>query len=486
MARHDHRNPKVNASGEREGHLSGESTFSWDFGGDVRSPNPPEKGRLREARFAAERAYRRPPQRERSIDPRTSHQRPTGVVDGRVATLRRMLDIALSNWWLAGELPPTRLLREALRALEAGQPLDEAQRTLLLRTALASGRGIVTALKYQSDDERTILLLHEALTEWQPPLQASFLMAVAHAADQSWFDGLAHRLRFTAETASAPPLRANAWAALRQLGQRYAPDDLMDEENGALNQRRFWLRRGLLVILVLIIGGVFWWQQGLTAPADMIAVPAGVYWQRVAEDSGDASLVRTEIDGFYIDRYEVTNGDYRRCASVGACAWPSSYASATQQNYFTDPAFDGFPVVYVTFDDAVAFCEWRGKRLPSAVEWQVAAGDGLGAGPLTYPWGETFAPQWANGAASERRDTVAVGAYRPAGDSWLGAADLAGNVAEWTATKGAEAGQYVVKGGSFRSDSRALTVHQAEQWPGATAADWLGFRCAASQPPGRW
>ena len=483
MARRDHRNPKVNAAGEREKPLSGESTFAWEFGGEAHTSNPTDSGRLREARAAAARTYQRPSPVRQNEPGTPALPRLTGGGDGRLITLRRHLDLALSNWWLAGDLPPLRLLREALMALEAGQPLDEAHRTLLLRTALASGRGIVTALKYQTDDERTILLLHEALVDWQPPLQAAYLMAVARAAERTWYDGLTRRLRYTMATAGAPFARANAAAALQQLGQR---DDLIGDANGALDHRRIWLRRSLLVALVLVIAGAFWWRQGLTAPADMVAVPAGAYWLRGADDGENVPPTRVEIDGFYIDRNEVTNDDYRRCAATGVCSWPQSYDSATHQNYFVDPAFGDFPVIYVTHDDAAAYCAWRGKRLPTATEWQVAAGDGSGAGPLTYPWGETFAPQWANSAASGRGDTVVVGAYRPAGDSWLGIADLAGNVAEWTDTNGADGGQYAVKGGSFRSDADGLTTQHTELWSGATAADWLGFRCAATQPPGRW
>ena len=482
MSRRDEPPPKPDAAQDRAKQLAGESTFAWDFGGESHAPTTPVQGRRGDAPSAGARPSAKPV--ARSAGASTQARRPpTGAAARRVAAVQELLDVALTRWWAAGELPPSGLLQEALQLLEAGHPVGEAQRTLLLRTALAYGRGVVTALKHQHDDERTILLLHEGLTAWQSPLRATFLTTAARAAEQTWYRGLIAALQHTSEADPDPWKRASAVSALREMGER---NGLLDTGEAARGVRRdkVWLRRGLLATLVILIVG-FFWQQGITAPADMAAVPAGTYAQRAAGDGGMV-LVNTAIDAFLIDRFEVTNDDFRRCMDAGICPPPAGYASATQPNYFTDPAFHEFPVVYVTYAHAETYCDWRGKRLPSAVEWQVAAGDGAGATALTYPWGESYAPQWANGAGSGVGDTLAVGAYRPAGDSWLGVSDLAGNVAEWTSTAGESAGLRLVKGGSFRSDPQALTVHAEEQIAAETVAELLGFRCAASRVSGRW
>jgi hypothetical protein len=74
----------------------------------------------------------------------------------RIDAVRRNLDLALDGWWRSGALPAPALLRDGLLLLEAGNPLDEAQRSLLLRAALAHRRGVLTALRYQTDPERTM------------------------------------------------------------------------------------------------------------------------------------------------------------------------------------------------------------------------------------------------------------------------------------------------------------------------------------------
>jgi formylglycine-generating enzyme required for sulfatase activity len=402
----------------------------------------------------------------------------------RPSAVEGLLDEALTRWWANGELPPPWLLRDGLLALEAGLALGEAQRSLLLRAALAWGKGIVTALKHQTDDERTVLLLHEALTAWSPPLNAAYLVAIARAPDQSWHAGLTAALQHTAVANPDPSQRTNAADALRDLDRPTSRPAAEDSARGAVG-RKIWLRRGLLVVLLLLVAGLFWRRQAVTAPTDMVAVPGGSYWQRMDDGRGGIETMQVTVEAFFIDRFEVTSGDYRRCVAAGTCAPPARFGSATRTNYFTDRGFAAFPVVHVSQAQAAAYCTWRGKRLPTQAEWQAAAGNGVGTEPLTYPWGEQYAPQWANGAAGGVGDTLAVGAFQPAGNSWVGVVDAAGNVAEWTATTGAETGSYVVKGGSFRSDAAGLMVHHAEQIPGATTADWLGFRCARARVPGR-
>ena len=129
------------------------------------------------------------------------------------------------------------------------------------------------------------------------------------------------------------------------------------------------------------------------------------------------------------------------------------------------------------------FTSAEGAVTATAAEWEVAAA----YAPATqryyfYPWGDRFEPRYANSAANEPPDTQPVGFYHPFGSSSLGAADMAGNVAEWTATTAPDdASRYLVKGGSYRGEPDALRTDAAWTLPAANAEQWLGFRCAMSK-----
>ena len=85
-----------------------------------------------------------------------------------VQVVRRALDDALDVWWRRGLLPPPALLHDGLLLLEAGHTLEEAQVSLLLRTAIFQRRGMLTALKYQTDPERTAVILADAMLAAPP------------------------------------------------------------------------------------------------------------------------------------------------------------------------------------------------------------------------------------------------------------------------------------------------------------------------------
>lgn len=414
----------------------------------------------------------------------TSHFRFQG--DARALAVRRALNHALDEWWRRSALPPDDLLREGLFVLQAGHDLDESQRTLLLRTALMRRRGMLTALRHQSDPERTALVLFEVLLHPSHPLEIETLRKLLQEDAQSaaWASVLSRLLREGA--VSVPEKLAYVTTLLAVLEEHPAAESTtppLPLEGEPVSRRRgLRLRRVLLVLLALVAVALLGWlRQHLSdrQPSDMVTVPAGRYL--VSSWPAGAAQQEVVLSAFQIDRFEATVRQYRVCYERGACPWPASPTSATRPNYLLDPAFADFPMINIDHASAARFCQFMGKRLPTAAEWEVAAAYASMTGRmLRYPWGDEFAVQRANSSFSGVGDTVQVGSYRPAGDSPLGVSDMAGNVAEWTATSVEVAGRpyYLVRGGSFRSEPAALRTSAAEALPSDTAADWLGVRCA--------
>jgi len=133
------------------------------------------------------------------------------------------------------------------------------------------------------------------------------------------------------------------------------------------------------------------------------------------------------LDAFWIDRTEVTNAQYKRCVSEQVCDLPIVLKSPTRSTYYDDPAFDDYPVIYVDWYKAKAYCEWAGRRLPTEAEWEKAA---RGTDGRVYPWGDTLPNDTLVNYNSPNRDTTPVAMY-PSGQSPYGAVDMAGNVWEW-------------------------------------------------------
>ena len=168
----------------------------------------------------------------------------------------------------------------------------------------------------------------------------------------------------------------------------------------------------------------------------MVYVPEGRFLMGSAPGNADADSDEfpqheVYLDAFWIGQTEVTNGMYAQCADAGACEPPRiTTNSATRSSYYGNPSYMDYPVIYVSWDQAQAYCAWAGGRLPTEAEWEKAA---RGAeGTRTYPWGEGISCPRANFAGCEG-DTTRAGSY-PAGASLYGALDMAGNVAEWTAS----------------------------------------------------
>jgi formylglycine-generating enzyme required for sulfatase activity len=171
-------------------------------------------------------------------------------------------------------------------------------------------------------------------------------------------------------------------------------------------------------------------------PEGMVTIPAGAY--TIGRDAG-SELERpqhtVQLPAFLIDRTEVTNADYKKFVDATAHKPPVNWKDGA---YDADRA--SYPVTGVTWQDAVDYAQWAGKRLPTEAEWEAAA---RGSEGRRYPWGNEWRASFANiggasGGRSNDKDYPAqikpVGQY-PDGASQAGVLDLIGNVWEFTADK---------------------------------------------------
>jgi formylglycine-generating enzyme required for sulfatase activity len=132
---------------------------------------------------------------------------------------------------------------------------------------------------------------------------------------------------------------------------------------------------------------------------------------------------RVVLDGFWIDRTEVTNDEYRQCVRAGSCTPPQ------RSEVFDSPNLGSHPVMWVTWFQAREYAAWAGKRLPTEAEWELAARSGS---TTPYPWGASWVPGRANAIGTYREDgwggTAPVASFDPS--AW-GIYDMVGNASEW-------------------------------------------------------
>ena len=469
---------------------TGRSTLDWAFGAEntpVEPHSAPRPAQPKRTPHPDSDRYRpgRPAPTAASMPTQSLPQDlPTDGRTRRVMATRMALDEALDHWWTDGDLPSIGLLRDGLLLLEAGHKLDETQSSFLLRVALRRQRGMITALRYQSDADRTAFLIKEALLDQKHPLPPTLLRQLQREDEQSaiWMDYLLHDLAYEAGVAQGKRLElaTNALAQIHSGAQvwsamAYTTAPLPLSVPLSYRWALRWLLWAFLLLIVVIGYGVRYRSYDQS-----VRIPAGSY--SISDPLSEGRLRTVVVASYRIDLTEVTNGAYARCVTNGSCVAPSNTASATHADYYTNPTYAEFPVMNVTWDNATAYCTWLGKRLPTLEEWEVAGS----IAPLTqrtfrYPWGDRFDPRLANGGTPTASDTRAVGSFHPVGNSSFGLRDMAGNVAEWTASSSAELfNGFVVKGGSYRDNADLLRLDVQQNLDRTTAAPWLGFRCAGN------
>ena len=280
-----------------------------------------------------------------------------------------------------------------------------------------------------------------------------------------------------------------------------------------------------------------WWKK---AGMEFCLVPAGEFLMGISEEEArrwheefggeleewylDATPQHTvDLPAYYIGRYPVTQAQYARFVQASghrvpylpkAYEWTRPY-SWDRRRKRPPQGLEDHPVVLVSWEDAVAYCEWAGLRLPTEAEWEKAA---RGTDGRLYPWGNEWdsrrcnsAEKWAGRALrtydewdkwwgemgekgwGDRVRTTPVGAYSPKGDSPYGCADMAGNVWEWcadwykgyphTTCQRSEFGEIyrVLRGGSWLTHlSMVRSACRRGLSPGTQSSINLGFRCCLS------
>ena len=226
-----------------------------------------------------------------------------------------------------------------------------------------------------------------------------------------------------------------------------------------------------------------------SGPPGMILIPEGLFTMGSDDRWADEGPEHTVyLNGFYIDKFEVTNARYLKFARTTGRQVPLDRSGRR-----IPPGKDLHPVTYVTFFDANAYCHWAGRRLPTDKEWEKAA---RGTDGRWFPWGNDFDATKANVPQLKLGDTTPVGQF-PKGNSPYGVSDLSGNVWEWTSswykaypgnnrpTENYGQKYRVLKGGSwihcsgYKCGISAPNFNRSFFHP-ATKNSGFGFRCARS------
>ncbi len=214
-------------------------------------------------------------------------------------------------------------------------------------------------------------------------------------------------------------------------------------------------------------------------PEDMAFIPGGEFLMGSNDGEPDEKPVhKVYLDAYYIDKYEVTNKQYREFVEATGHREPVYWGE------------DDHPVVYVRREDAVAYATWAGKRLPTEAEWEKAARGGLVG--KKYPWGDNIDSTKANYDRNVGH-TTPVGTYPP---NNYGLYDMAGNVWEWVSDwydddyyanspsknpQGPNNASFCVRrGGGWGRDAGNLRC--ANRYYGSPDLTYnnLGFRCVKS------
>lgn len=235
---------------------------------------------------------------------------------------------------------------------------------------------------------------------------------------------------------------------------------------------------------------IIWETDG----AKMALIPAGSFEMGDSKDEPEAWMegshpVHTvELDAFYMDVHEVTVGQFRKFVEE------SGYIYNLWDDVAVFSPTGKHPMIWVTWDDATAYAEWAGKRLPTEAEWEYAARGGLSG--KRYPWGDEITDDHANYFGRVGMDKweycAPVGSLKRNG---YGLYDMAGNVFELCSDwydddyynnsplrnpQGPSTGEsHVLRGGSWGSAANYLRVADRSNSTPSYSFISSGFRCVS-------
>ena len=278
---------------------------------------------------------------------------------------------------------------------------------------------------------------------------------------------------------------------------------------------KWWgLKKGLLkgvAVLMVVVAAFLLFQFKISREitlSEMVLIPTGKFAMGTSPEqvtrlasvgqwkeemfSNEQPAREVWVEDFYLDRYEVTNRQYKKFIDANGHKPPSHWVNNTYEF-----GKGNHPVVGVSCYDARAYAEWAGKRLPTEEEWEKAARGTTGA---EYPWGEEpplikivggLSLYRCNIKMAQTFDTKAVGSYLW-GQSPFGINDMAGNVAEWVDSpykpyprakyqdEDYRRGYYILRGGNWFVDCfYARVASRMGRFP--SESDFgTGLRCAKS------
>lgn len=211
---------------------------------------------------------------------------------------------------------------------------------------------------------------------------------------------------------------------------------------------------------------------------EMVDIPGGEFKQGKTKEP-------TYVMAHRISRYPITNAQYARFLADNPTdpvprldeVWAEPYNWNLQQRTYPEGKAN-HPTVLVSWEDALAYCEWAGVRLPTETEWEKAA---RGEDGQVYPWGDEFDPERTNVRESGVGGTTPAGVY-PDGASPYGLLDCAGNVWEWTSSRAGE-NQIVIRGGSWNFRAEDARCFSRDYSHPGHRSNCIGFRVVTGPRP---
>ncbi|MBM4083472.1 MAG: hypothetical protein FJ272_01660 [Planctomycetes bacterium] len=207
-------------------------------------------------------------------------------------------------------------------------------------------------------------------------------------------------------------------------------------------------------------------KEGLTLRS-MVHIPAGEFVFGEARQGLLRQRVKKNLPGFYMDKYPVTNADYKKFMDETRRPPPTHWLNGQ-----VPAGKERHPVTNVTYFDAKSYADWCGKRLPTEEEWEKAA---RGTEGWLYPWGEEPDESRYNPGTD---GTTPVNKY-PRGASPYGVMDMLGNVWEWCEIPFATSAKTRLLRGDV-GHSPSVTEHKKAV--AKFCAPNIGFRCAKDEP----